>query len=244
MDRRGGEEEGGREGGRPRKEEQLEQKQRCGKRVRQILAKENSLVWLPLVGRERVETQDGDQLWRNQLHRLGHFHSGGSGMFLGVSERRDSLHHNEVQFSSVVQSCRTLRPHGLQHARLPCVSPAPKARSNSCPSNRWCHPTISSSVLPFSSCHQCYVWSWWGYCLLLLTPPLTGSHWEAWILSYLSILKPWHNARVYVRISKWPWRIHLNAQELSWNFLEVSCLKLQSLLTIQLNLGTSCDWAI
>ena len=112
------------------------------------------------------------------------------------------------------------------------------------PSNRWCHPTISSSVLPFSSCHQCYVWSWWGYCLLLLTPPLTGSHWEAWILSYLSILKPWHNARVYVRISKWPWRIHLNAQELSWNFLEVSCLKLQSLLTIQLNLGTSCDWAI
>ena len=100
--------EGGREGGPPWKEEQLEQKQRCGERVGQILTKENSLVWLPLVGRERVETQDGDQLWRNQLHRLGHFHSGGSGMLLGVSERRDSLHHDEVQFNSVAQSCLTL----------------------------------------------------------------------------------------------------------------------------------------
>ena len=100
--------EGGREGGPPRKEEQLEQKQRCGGKVGQILAKENSLVWLPLVERERVETQDGEQLRRNQLHRLGHFHSGGSGMLLGVSERRDSLHQDEVQFNSVAQSCPTL----------------------------------------------------------------------------------------------------------------------------------------
>ena len=41
--------------------------------------------------------------------------------------------------------------HGLQHARLPCPAPTPKACSNSCPSNWWCHPTISSSVVPFSS---------------------------------------------------------------------------------------------
>ena len=41
--------------------------------------------------------------------------------------------------------------HGLQHARLPCPSPTPGAYSNSCPSCRWCHPTISSSVIPFSS---------------------------------------------------------------------------------------------
>ena len=49
------------------------------------------------------------------------------------------------QFSSVAQSCPTLRPHGLQHARLP------GACSNSCLSGRWCHPTISSSVILFSS---------------------------------------------------------------------------------------------
>ena len=40
-------------------------------------------------------------------------------------------------------------PHGLQHARLPCPSPTPGACSNSCPSSQWCHPTISSSVIPF-----------------------------------------------------------------------------------------------
>ena len=55
------------------------------------------------------------------------------------------------QFSSVTQSCPTLWRHGLQHARLPCPSPTPRAYSNSCPSHRWCHPTISSSVIPFSS---------------------------------------------------------------------------------------------
>ena len=54
----------------------------------------------------------------------------------------------KIQFSSVVQSCPTLRPHGLQHARLPCPSPTPRAFSNSCPSSWWCHPTISSSVRP------------------------------------------------------------------------------------------------
>ena len=45
----------------------------------------------------------------------------------------------------------SLRPHGLQDARLPCPSPTPWAYSNSCPLSRWCHPTISSSVDPFSS---------------------------------------------------------------------------------------------
>ena len=48
----------------------------------------------------------------------------------------------------------SLRPHGLKHARLPCLSPTPGACSNSCPLSRWCHPTISSSVFPFSSCLQ------------------------------------------------------------------------------------------
>ena len=48
----------------------------------------------------------------------------------------------------------SLWPHGLQHPRLPCPSPAPGACSNSCPSSQWCQPTISSSVIPFSSCLQ------------------------------------------------------------------------------------------
>ena len=48
----------------------------------------------------------------------------------------------------------SLRPHGLQHTRLPCPSPSPRAYPNSCPLSRWCHPTISSSVIPFSSCLQ------------------------------------------------------------------------------------------
>ena len=55
--------------------------------------------------------------------------------------------YSPVQFSrSVVSNC--LRPHGLQHARLPCPSSTPRAYSNSCPLSRWCHPTISSSVVP------------------------------------------------------------------------------------------------
>ena len=48
----------------------------------------------------------------------------------------------------------SLRPHELQHARPPCPSPTPGVHPNSCPSNRWCHPAISSSVIPFSSCPQ------------------------------------------------------------------------------------------
>ena len=55
------------------------------------------------------------------------------------------------RFSSVAQSCLTLWPHGLQHTRLPCPSPTPGAYSNSCPWSWWCHPTISSSAIPFSS---------------------------------------------------------------------------------------------
>ena len=50
----------------------------------------------------------------------------------------------------------SLQPHGLQHARLPCPSPTPGAYSNSCSLSRWCHPTISSSVVPFSSCLQSF----------------------------------------------------------------------------------------
>ena len=63
--------------------------------------------------------------------------------------RKGSDVFSSVQFSHSVMS-DSLWPHGLQHARLPCPSPPPRARSNSCPLSWWCHPTISSSVVPFS----------------------------------------------------------------------------------------------
>ena len=74
---------------------------------------------------------------------------------LGV--QRISLHMNffSVQFSRSVVS-NSLRLHGLQHAGPPCPSPTPGAYSNLCPSSLWCHPTISSSVIPFSSCPQSF----------------------------------------------------------------------------------------
>ena len=64
-----------------------------------------------------------------------------------------------VQFSHSVIS-DSLWSHGLQHARLPCPSPTPGACSNSCTLNWWCHPTISSSVIPFSSCPRSFPASW------------------------------------------------------------------------------------
>ena len=62
---------------------------------------------------------------------------------------------SSVQFSRSVVS-NSLWPHGLQHARPPCPSPTPGIYPNSCPLSRWCHPTISSSVIPFSSCLQSF----------------------------------------------------------------------------------------
>ena len=60
------------------------------------------------------------------------------------------IRHTSVQFSLSVMS-DSLRPHGLQHTRSPCLSPTPRVYSNSSPLSRWCHPTILSTVVPFSS---------------------------------------------------------------------------------------------
>ena len=62
----------------------------------------------------------------------------------------------QVQFSSVAQSCLTLPPHEPQDTRPPCPSPTPRVHPNLCPLSQWCHPTISSSVVPFSSCSQSF----------------------------------------------------------------------------------------
>ena len=65
----------------------------------------------------------------------------------------DNCEFSSVQFSRSVVS-DSLRPHESQHTRPPCPSPTPRVHPNSCPSSRWCHPAISSSVVPFSSCPQ------------------------------------------------------------------------------------------
>ena len=63
----------------------------------------------------------------------------------------------------------SLRPHGLQHPRLPCPSPSSRACANSCPLSQWCHPTTSSLIIPFSSCLQSY--------------PASGSFLMSWLFT-------------------------------------------------------------
>ena len=63
----------------------------------------------------------------------------------------------------------SLRSHGLPHARLPCPSLSPRICSHSCPLTRWCHPTISPSVIPFSSCPQSF--------------PASGSFPKSWLFA-------------------------------------------------------------
>ena len=71
----------------------------------------------------------------------------------GSCRNTEKVQFSSVQFSHSVMS-DSLRPHELQHSRPPCPSPTPGVHSNSGPSSRWCHPAISSSAVPFSSCPQ------------------------------------------------------------------------------------------
>ena len=64
--------------------------------------------------------------------------------------------HNNISSVQSLSHVWLCEPHGLQHTRLPCPSVIRRACSNSCPLSRWCHPTISSSVIPFSSCLQSF----------------------------------------------------------------------------------------
>ena len=88
------------------------------------------------------------------------------------------------QFSCSVMSC-SLHPTGLQHARLPCPSPAPGACSNSCTSSQRCYPTISSSVVPFFSCLQSFPASGSFKMSQFFTPggQSIGVSASAWVLS-------------------------------------------------------------
>ena len=76
-------------------------------------------------------------------------------IFLNFSNKIWAVKHCSVNFYRSAMS-NSLRPHGRQHTRPPCPSPIPGAYSNSYPLNRWCHPTISSSVVTFSSCLQSF----------------------------------------------------------------------------------------
>ena len=107
------------------------------------------------------------------------------------------LQFSSVQFSHSVMS-DSLQTHGLQHARPPCPLPTPGIYSNSCPLSRWCHPTISSSVVPFSSCPQslaasesyestlCMRWpKYWSFSFSIILPKNTQDwsplEWTCWI---------------------------------------------------------------
>jgi len=75
-------------------------------------------------------------------------------LIIVTSNDKDMAYHlSSVQFSRSVMS-DSLQPHESQHTRPPCPSPTPGVHPNSCASSRWCHPAISSSVVPFSSCPQ------------------------------------------------------------------------------------------
>ena len=139
-----------------------------------------------------------------------------------------------VQFSSVQFSCsvisNSLRSHESQHTRPPCPSPTPGVYSNSCPLSRWCHPAISSSVVPFSSCPQSLpasesvpmsqLFAWGGQSIGVsastLVPPMNTQDWSplgwtGWIslqskgLSrvFSKFLLEGHNTLNIVFISKW-----------------------------------------
>ena len=76
-------------------------------------------------------------------------------IFIAINVTKILTFFSSVQFSRSVVS-NSLRPHEPQHARPPCQPPTPRVHPNSCPLSQWCHPTISSSVVPFSSCRQSF----------------------------------------------------------------------------------------
>ena len=90
------------------------------------------------------------------LHSAPSFANKRNTLIPEISSRLPEGNVSSVQFSHSVVS-NSLQPHVLKRARLPCPSPTPRAYSNSCPSSQWHHPTISSSVIPFSSCLQSFL---------------------------------------------------------------------------------------
>ena len=94
-------------------------------------------------------------IWNSQNYRNRRGKSGFHGPRKGKGWTWYLMGISSIQFSCSVVS-DSLQPHRLHHARLPCPPPTPEVYSNSCPLSRWCHPTISSSVVPFSFCLQSF----------------------------------------------------------------------------------------
>ena len=99
----------------------------------------------------RIFTKIDRVLVRNKSHQISKNQNMQS-MFSNICTV--DLEISSVHFSSVAQSCLTLRPHELQHAKPPCPSPTPGVHWDSRPSSQWCHSAISASVVPISSCPQ------------------------------------------------------------------------------------------
>ena len=111
------------------------------------------------VGRQILNHWTTREVWHHikYLPKVTRLQSDRTGFNLTLLYYTPGASQGGTQFSSVSWSCLTsLQPHGLQHTRLPCPSPTPGVCSNSWPSSWWCHPTISSSVVPFSSCLQSF----------------------------------------------------------------------------------------
>ena len=120
---------------------------------------------------------------------------------------------NRVQFSRSVMS-NSLWHHEPQHTRPPCPSPTPEVHSNSCPLSQWCHPAISSSVVPFSSClqslpasesfpmNQLFAWSkYWSFSFSIIPskehPGLISLEWTSWIsLQFKGLSRVFSNTTV------------------------------------------------
>ena len=123
------------------------------------------------------------------------------------------LTRGSVQFSSVAQSCPTLQPHGLQHARFPCPSPTSRAYSNSCPSSWWCHSAISSSVIASASCLQSFPASESfpvsqffssGGQVLAISPSTAYSGLISFRIDWLALLAVWKAVVELRRRDSWP----------------------------------------
>ena len=111
-------------------------------------------------------------------------------------------------FSQLVMS-NSLQPHGLQHTRPPCPSPDPRACSNSCPLSWWCHPTISFSVVPFSSCLQSFPVSVSSYesVLRIRWPKDWASAWASVLTMNIQGWFPLELTGLISLLSKGLWRV-------------------------------------
>ena len=132
------------------------------------LLEQTVLIWVPLEVKQASlvsqtvkglpamqETQIWSLGWEGSTEKGMTTHSNILAWRIPRTEEPSGLQSSSVQFSHSVMS-NSLRLHGLQHARLPCLSPTPGAYSNSCLLSQWCHSTIASSVVPFSSCLQSF----------------------------------------------------------------------------------------